>query len=126
MKRLWLGVGILMALMAAGFWAADYADRIHGEISDVLEDASRAALEEDWQQAVALGKQAREKWEKNRGVPAALSDHTVLDEIDAGFARLEVYGRDRHPTDFAAQSGALARQVEALGEGHRLSLSNLL
>ena len=126
MKRLWLGVGILLALMAVNLWAMGYTRQTHQRISGTLEKACEAALAEDWFTAQRLQRQAMEKWEKSWSITAALSDHTELDEIDAGFARLEVYCRDRHATDFAAESGALARQVAALGEGHRLSISNLL
>lgn len=121
MKRLWIGLGVLLALLAAGIWAMEYADRIHGSVSSSLEEAARAAVAEDWENAARLQAEAREKWEKRWGVTAALADHTELDEIDAGFARLEIYCRDRHATDFAAQSASLARLVAALGEGHRLS-----
>lgn len=125
MKRLWLGVGVLLALLGASIWAMVYTDKIHGHISQTLQDASRTALEQDWVLATALEKEARAKWEQSWRITAALSDHTELDEIDAGFARLSVYGRDGHVTDFAAESAALAKQVEALGEGHRLSWQNL-
>ncbi len=125
MKRLWLGVGVLIVLLGVGIWAMEYAQKMHGQLSEVLEEASRAAMVGDWQQVTEKEAQARKKWEKGWGITAALSDHTELDEIDAGFARLEVYCRDRHGTDFAAESAALARQVAALGEGHRLSWQNL-
>ena len=126
MKRLWLGVGVLLGLLAVSLWAMEYAQQTHQSISDILEEAALAVQEENWTKARALQQQAVEQWEKSWSITAALSDHTELDEIDAGFARLEAYCRDGHVTDFAAESGALARQVEALGEGHRLSLSNLL
>lgn len=125
MKRLWLGVGVLLALLGAGFWAMEYADRVHGGISDDLDGASSAALAQDWEKALSLAASARDKWEKSWGMIAGLADHTELDEIDAGFARLEAYRRDGHATDFAAESAALARLVGALGEGHRLSWQNL-
>lgn len=125
MKRLWVGVGVLVVLLAAGIWAMEYADRAHGQISNVLQEASRAAMAGNWSQVEETEQQARKQWEKCWGITAALSDHTELDEIDASFARLEVYCRDRHGTDFAAESAALARQVAALGEGHRLSWRNL-
>lgn len=125
MKRLWLGVGILAALLAAGFWVMDYADSHQERICRRLEEAKQAALGEDWEAVKRLTEETGDLWEKSWGVWATLSDHTELDEIDAGFARLEVYCRDGHATDFAAESAALARQIEALGDGHRLNFRNL-
>lgn len=125
MKRLWLGIGVLAALLALGFWTMGYADAHQEKICKGLEEAKQAALEEDWERVRALTARVCRLWEESWDGWSALSDHTELDEIDASFARLEVYCRDHHATDFAAESGALARQVEALGEGHRLNLRNL-
>ena len=126
MRRLWLGVGVLVALLAAGFWAMAYTDSHQEKICSRLEEAKQAALDEDWEKVRQLTEETGKLWEESWDIWAALSDHTVLDEIDAGFARLEVYCRDGHATDFAAESAALARQIEALGDGHRLDLRNLL
>ena len=126
MKRLWLGGGVLALLLAVGIWAMDCADRHQQQICSQLEDATRAALAEDWTGVKQLTKEACSLWEDSRDVWSALSDHTELDEINAGFARLEVYCRDGHATDNAAECAALARLVEALGDGHRLSFRNLI
>jgi len=125
MKRLWLGVGVLALLLAAGFWAMDYADRHQERICSRLEQATQAALGSDWAQVERLTKEVCRLWEDSWDAWATLSDHTELDEIDAGFARLEVYCHDGHTTDYAAECAALARLVEALGDGHRLSFRNL-
>lgn len=125
MKRLWLGVAVLAALLAAGFWAMHYADAHQDGLCRHLDEAKQAALEENWDAVRDLTVEAAALWEDSWDIWAALSDHTVLDEIDAGFARLEVYCRHGHATDYAAESGALARQIQALGDGHRLNLRNL-
>lgn len=125
MKRLWLGVGVLAALLVAGVWTMHYADSHQERLCRRLEEAKQAALAEDWDSVRQLTQDAVTLWEDSWDTWAALSDHTVLDEVDAGFARLEVYCRDGHATDYAAESAALARQVEALGDGHRLNLRNL-
>ncbi len=126
MKRLWLGVGVLAALLAVSIWIMDFADGHQEKICSRLEDAKQAALVGDWEAVGRLTEQAVGLWEDSWAVWSTLSDHTELDEIDAGFARLEVYARDGHATDYAAESASLARLVEALGDGHRLNIRNLL
>lgn len=125
MKRLWVGVGVLAALLAVSLWVMGRADARQRRICSRLEQAKAAALREDWESVKRLTKESCDLWEKSWDGWSAISDHTELDEIDAGFARLEIYCRDGHATDYAAESAALARQVEALGEGHRLNLRNL-
>ena len=122
MKRLWLGAGILLALLGAGVWIMVYADRQSQAVCQALTRAQQA----DTSTMVDFATEAKQAWENNWGMWSSLSDHTELDEIDAGFARLEVYAQQGHTTDFAAQCAALIRQVEALGEGHRLTWRNLL
>ena len=126
MKRLWLGAGILIALLAVSLWIMADAESRSERVCDSLGQVMEAARDEDWA-AVEQGTADTQKlWEESWDGWAALSDHTILDEIDAGFARLEVYGRDRHETDFAAECAALIRRIEALGEGHRLNWRNLM
>lgn len=126
MKRLWLGVGVLLALLVCGLWVCAQAKQIHGDISQRLEQAAQAALAEDWPAVAAMTEQTRQRWEENMLFSAAFSEHTMLDDVEAGLARLEVYLARRQAADYAAQSAALARQVEALEEAHRLSWRNLL
>ena len=122
MKRLWLGVGILLALLGAGVWIMDCADRKSQAVCQALTRAQHA----DSDRMPALADEAKQAWEDSWEMWSSLSDHTELDDIDAGVARLEVYAHQGHATDFAAQCAALIRQVEALGESHRLTWRNLL
>ena len=126
MKRLWIGVGVLGALLAVGLWTMVLADGRQAQICHRLDAARQAAFDGDWEEVSRQTRQAKELWENSWGVWAALSDHTELEGVDASFARLQVYCRDGHATDFAAECGALAQQVAALGDGHRLNIRNLL
>lgn len=126
MKRLWLGIGVLAALLAAGFLSMRNASIHQQRVCARLEEATQAAARGDWESAYRLTRKTAELWQEGWDAWAALSDHTELDEIDAGFARLKVYCRDGHATDFAAESSALARKIQALGDGHRLNIRNLL
>lgn len=126
MKRLWLGVGILAALLAASVWVMADAQSRADRVCQSLNQAMEAAQAGDWELVAQKTAAAQTQWEKSWDGWAALSDHTVLDQIDAGFAKLVVYGKDGYKTDFGAQCAALIRQVEALGEGHRLNWRNLM
>lgn len=126
MKRLWLGIGVLLGLLAVSWWVSIRTGDSHSTVARQLEEAASAALAEDWAAAGALTEQLVNGWEKSRPFSAALADHTVLDQIDAGFGRLQVFLVRQHPADFAAESAGLARLVAALGEAHRLSWENLL
>lgn len=126
MKRLWIGLVLLLGLPALGFgvWAA--MDALHAPISAELETAAEEALAGDWRIAVSTAREAREQWEDVHAVTAALCNHTALDDIDALFARLEAYGRTRDRPAFAAACLELAHLTRAPAEGQRFSWWNLL
>lgn len=123
MKRIWIGVGILLALLAVGIFIMWITDRRLGEVSWQLQ---KAAVETDWDRAVSLAQDAKERWEQNWYFSAALADHTDIDQIDAVFAQLEIYRQHRDATSHAATCAFLSEAITDLEENHRLSWWNLL
>lgn len=122
MKRLPIGIGLLLVLLVLGFWLGSLADGISEEIAGELE---KAACAESWRAGAAVDV-AQERWEAHRELYAAITDHGEIDEIEAGFAQAEAYRRRGDLTQFNAVCARLARLVAAMGEAHRLSWENLL
>lgn len=126
MKRFWIGLVLLLGLLAAGLWAMVAMDSVHSSISDDLRQSAQAAQSDHWDQADTLAVSATSNWEENWRFSAAMADHTALDEIDALFAQAEVYRQNREPIAYASTCARLAQLIEALKEGHSLSWWNLL
>ena len=126
MKRLWIGVGILVILVAAGVWSMERMEDIYGDIAGELTQAADVLEDGDWQRADGLLRSAGENWEKNWKFTAAMADHNTLDEIDAGFAQMEVYRLNRAAVPCAAACAHLAQQIAALEEAYDLTWWNLL
>lgn len=126
MKRLWLGLGLLAGLLAAGLWAMAAMDSTHSSISDHLQQSAQAAQAQHWEQADDLARSAASEWKKSWHFSAAMADHTVLDNIDALFAQAEVYRQNREATAYAAACAHLTQLIDALEESHSLSWWNLL
>lgn len=122
MKRLPIGIGVLIGLLLLSFWTGRTSGRIHGSIVNELEKAAKA---ETWSDT-APAESAKEKWETHRRLSAAITDHSALDEIEAGFAQLTVYRQRGDLTYFTATCARLSRLIEALEEGHKLSWENVL
>lgn len=125
MKRIWIGIGLLAALLAAGFWSMAAMDTAYSTIADTLRASAEAAQAEHWDTVDKLAESAAENWERKWSLSTALTDHTTLDEIDGLFAQLEVYRVRREVSDYAALCARLASQTDALAESHSLSLKNL-
>lgn len=126
MKRLWIGLGILLALLAAGLWTTEQMKQIHGGISDRLERTAQVLAQPNWEQADELLASAREEWEQNWKFTASIADHTTLDDIDGAFAEVEVYRLRREDVLCAAACARLAKQVAALEEAYSISWWNVL
>lgn len=126
MKRCWFGAILLLILLAVGLLATWGMNAWHDPISDDLERAAEAALDEEWHRAEQLTARARKRWEKHWNFSAAFADHEPMEEIDAAFAQLEIYSQARDQVSLAAACAALARQVEAMGDAHGLTWWNLL
>ena len=126
MKRLWIGISLLVGIFILGLWTSSRLNRIHTHISDQLAASAQAAQRGQWEQADELAEQANEKWQRHWKFSAALADHTVLDEIDGFFAQAKVYRQNRDDVAYAATCARLSKNIEALQEGHRLTWWNLL
>lgn len=126
MKRFWIGLGLLLGILAVGLWTTGEMGRIHTAISVSLMRSVQAAQAGQWSEADEFAANAAEGWEDSWHFSAALADHTVLDEIDGLFAQTEVYRKNRNAVAYAASCARLARYIDALQEGHKLSWWNLL
>ena len=126
MKRMWIGVALLLAVLVIGIALTVAFHTLHGHLSEKLEDSSTAALAGDWKKATSLAREARSDWEKCRSFTAAVADHEPLEEMDSLFAQLAVWERLEEPEEFAATAAHLARLAEALRDSQAITWWNLL
>ena len=126
MKRFWLGLGILTALLILGLWAQSFSEKLHKPVVDALKKAQSAAAAEDWEQTEKQIQQARDHWHSAMDIRSAVCDHDYLEEINTGFAALKVWRDAKDPTATAALCAELINRINALEEAQRLSLRNVL
>ena len=126
MKRGWIGAGLLLVMLAGGLLVTWRMDKCHTAISQSLDAAADSALAGDWDSAGTLAQRAKRDWETGWNFSAAFADHEPMEDIDALFSQLGVYGSSRDAVSFAAVCTQLARQVEAMGDAHGLTWWNLL
>ncbi len=126
MKRLWLGIGILAAILALCCTVTLSMECIHTPIAEDLSRAAEAAQKEDWDKANALAAAAKARWEQYWHFTAMVADHTPMDELDGLFAELEVYGREQEMPHFAATCAHLCRLSQAMADSHTPSWWNLI
>lgn len=126
MKRFWIGVTLLVVLMAVGIFATWGINHCHDPIAQEIRRAGEAAWQENWEQAETLAAHAQKGWKKYWNLSASLSDHEPMERIDGLFAQLEVYGQARERVNYAAVCAQLGEELEAIGDAHSFVWWNLL
>jgi len=126
MKRFWIGIGLLAAVLAAGLWAGNRLRQAHLPCAEDLEQAAACAMAEDWAEASALTDRAKQSWQKNWRISAAITNHQPMDEIDALFEELEVYRAREETAAYCAACLYLSERVRDLSNSFRVSWWNLL
>ena len=91
-----------------------------------LDRAAALAMAEDWPGAREAARQASRSWQENRPFSASVTSHEPMDEIDALFEELEIYGARENGERFAAGCVFLAEKLRDLAYSNRLSWWNLL
>ena len=123
MKRIWIGLVLLLGLLAMGILTMRYTDRQLQGMSETLKQASETG---DWSMAIALAEAAQKDWQRKWGLMAVLSDHGKMDTVDGAFAQIKVYQRYKDKTSHASTCALLSEELRDLAENHKLTWRNLL
>ena len=121
-----LGMGLLTGLLLAGLLSAWYLSRQHTAMSSAMEECTWLALSGQWENGKEKAEAVRQTWEKSWIIFAAFSDHGPMEEIDALFRELAVYGAAGERTDFARTCAVLTDKLEAMASSARFSWWNVL
>lgn len=126
MKRLWIGLGLLLLLLAAGVCSTLAMENFHHSLSRRLESTAAAALDEDWEQTALLLRQCRRRWLRYRNLVATGASHESIEEIDSLHAQLTIYFHRRDSLGFSLCCTAIQYRTAALGEAQSINWWNLL
>lgn len=126
MKRLWIGIAILVVLLGLSTGMSLALSGIHRELARELDEACRAAVAQDWVAADTHTAAAGEQWQKYRRFCASFTEHTPLEQMDSLFAQLNVCRKLVLPEDYALICSQLAQLARAIGESHGFTWWNFL
>ena len=121
MKRMWIGVGLLLVMLGLGVFLTMCFERLHTPLANMAYGAAEASIAEDWEKAEALAKDAKAQWERIRRFVAVAADHEPLEEMDSLFARLQIFAQKKMPAHFAAECTQLARLAQAIAESQSIT-----
>ena len=125
MRRMWVGVVLLAALLATGVLTAYLTAQAHSPVTRELGKAAQAALTEDWEQAGKCAARAQAIWQGNWDLTAAVADHSPMEEIDGLLAELQIYLHKRESVHFSATCARLCKLAQDMADAHAISWWNL-
>lgn len=126
MARGWFGFAILVVFLILGFITAGVMDNAHVPTEKLLAQAAEKTLSGNFEEAVALGLEAKDRWDKHWNGTATVADHSPMDDVDALFAEMEIYAAAKEEPHFAACCKELSRRIQAIADAHRFSWRNVL
>lgn len=126
MKRLWIAVILLAALLGATLANAWYLGRLTGELTAALEESEALAEAGDWPGAQAATEAAFRRWNDHEIYLHILLRHADTDLIYAGFQEALEYLDCREAGEYSASNARLILRLGLLSEAERLTLKNVL
>lgn len=126
MKRGWVAVALLAAIMGLSFWHVSALGNLTGELGEQLGKAEELAEGGDWDRAAEITRAASERWDSRGFYLHATLDHKTTDDIAAGFAETLEFLEWQETGEYSAANARLMEQLKLLGEAERPTLENLL
>ena len=126
MKRGWIGLALLAALLASCLFTARKMEEFHRDGAQMLTRAGAYALEDNWAPARELAFQTMKQWQEHREFTAAFADHEPMEDVDCLFAQLPAYARQEDTAHFAAICAELSMRLEAVRNAHSFLWWNVL
>ena len=125
-KRFYLGLAILLLLLALGIGTTIVMRAIHKPVEAALSQAADFALADDLEQALPLARKAYDRWQTYHSLTASFADHSPMDDTDTLFQEMLVYGETAEIPHFISCCRELVVMTEAMYDAHAFSLKNLL
>ena len=126
MNRLWIGIGLLVILLAMGIGLLWGSTVFFEEFSREIEQAGELAMAGNWAQAEKKAAQSRADWERWCCFWSSFTDHEPMEQMQNLFSQLEVYRQRQLEVDFATVCRNLANVAEAVQESHGLKWWSVL
>ena len=126
MKRLWIGVVLLVLMLIGGITMLLLSHRFYSRFSDTLESAADAALSENWSDAEKLAQEATRQWQRYHRFLASFTDHEPVENVELLLTRLTLFQNARLTVDFVDTCRSLSHLSEAIDESHNLKWWSVL
>ncbi len=126
MSRLWIGIGLLVILLAMSIGLLWGSKVFFEDFSENMEQAGALALAGNWAEAEKKVQHSRARWERWRYFWSAFTDHEPVEQMQNLFSQLDVFRQRQLEIDFATVCRNLVHVADAIDESHSLKWWSVL
>lgn len=125
MKRLWIALALLAALLCGTLLHTWSLRGFTQGLTDSLDQAQALARADRWEEARSLTEEALQTWRGRDVYLHVLLRHADTDQIYAGFQETLALLESEEYGEYAAANARLITQIELLSEAEQLTLKNV-
>lgn len=126
MKRLWISSAILVLICCATLANTAYLSSFTQELTDLLAQAEVQGEAGNWEEAMALTRSARERWDSHNTYLHITLRHADIDNVYLFFLQVEQFLDCQEGGEYSAANAALIGHLTLLQEQELPSLKNIL
>lgn len=126
MKRLWISVVILLAMLGSTLGNSWYLNRLISDFEQKLTAAHELSARGNWDTSRTITQQVLDHWQEHDFYFHIMLPHRDIDEIHLTFCEVQEYLNLEEPDQYNAANAKLIAQLGLLAEMERLNLKNVL
>ena len=126
MKRLWMAVLLLAALLSLCLVNAWYSLTLTRQLSEQLDQAQALVEQDQWDQARSITQEVYDSWNGHHFYLHVFLRHSDTDQLLRTFRQVIQYLDLEELDQYAAANADLVAQLELLSEMEQPSLVNIL
>jgi len=117
---------VLIGMLSFALWTGSHVERRTEEWIGTIEEASRLAYAEQWEEAEERLSRGYESWGQSQTFFHTVMDHEDLDDAEALFAAAFAACGQRDAPDFLTTLSELTARLSLLAETQKISIQNIL
>lgn len=126
MKRLWISLVLLFAMLGSTLGNSRYLNGLISEFKEQLTYAHELSAHDHWDTARQITQQVVEHWQAHDFYLHVMLPHRDIDEIHLIFREVDEYLKLEEADQYNAANAKLIAQLELLAEMEQLNLKNIL
>ncbi len=125
MKRVIIAALILLFTLATSIGSGIYLNHSTNKVVAILEETKTAIEQEDWESALTLTEEARQRWMDTDFFHHLILKADSIESISIDFRELQQFLRHRDQTESAASSSCLTERLRMTAYKEQFRLENI-